>query len=276
MERDPDVDAIEVRLLLQAIHDKYGYDLRGYSEPTMQRRAMAVLARSGLPHLGELLHQVLVDPELFARVLNDMTVRVTDMFRDPDLYRVFRARIVPVLRSYPLLRIWHAGCASGEEAYASAILLLEEGLLDRAQIYATDLSPRAIEDAKHGVYGAERVAAFAENHQRAGGQRDFSDYYTAAYGGIAMSDVLRRSILFFQHNLVSDHAFGEMHVFFCRNVFIYFGADLRARVLAKLAESLCPGGFLCLGSSEQVPRSELPTPFSEYAPQERIYRHAPR
>ena len=276
MEGDQDVDSIEVRLLLEAIHAKYGYDLREYSAPTVKRRVQGVLARTGLPHLGELIHQVLVDPNLFARVLNDLTVRVSDMFRDPEFYRTFRSRVVPILRSYPLLRIWHAGCAAGEEAYASAILLQEEGLYDRTQIYATDLSPQAIADAKHGVYGAERMAGFADNYAKAGGTRDFSEYCTAAYGGIAMTDSLRRNILFFQHNLVSDHVFAEMHVVFCRNVFIYFAPELRTRVVSKFAHSLCAGGFLCLGSSEQLPRSALPAQFTELAAGERIYRHVAR
>ncbi len=276
MGRDADVEAIEIRALLDAINTRYGYDLREYTAASMQRRVLAVLARTGLPHISELMHQVLIDPELFTQVLEGLTVRVSDMFRDPEFYRTFRTRVVPILRTYPLLRIWHAGCAAWEEAYASAILLTEEGLYERAQIYATDLSAQAIEDAKHGVYSAERVAVFADNYERSGGERCFSNYYTAAYDRIAMAEALRRNILFFQHNLVSDHAFGEMHVVFCRNVFIYFDPELRERVTTKFEHSLCAGGFLCLGSAEQVPRSGRPSSFTDFAVDERIYRYAPQ
>jgi chemotaxis protein methyltransferase CheR len=274
MERDG-VEAIETRALLDAIYARYGYDLREYTAASMKRRVHAVLARTGIEHLGELMHRVLVDPDFFVQVLDDLTVRVSDMFRDPAFYRAFRARVVPVLRTYPLLRIWHAGCASGEEAYASAILLQEEGLYERTQIYATDLSAQAVAEAKHGVYAAERLPTFAENYARAGGLGHFSDYYTAAYDGLAMTEALRRNVLFFQHNLVSDHAFGEMHVVFCRNVFIYFGPELRDRVMATFGHSLCAGGFLCLGSAEQVPRGDRPSVFTDFAPDERIYRHTP-
>jgi chemotaxis protein methyltransferase CheR len=275
MAPDTDVEAIEIRGLLDAIYARYGYDLRDYTATSMRRRVQAVLARTGIAHLGELTHRVLIDPDFFVAVLNDLTVRVSDMFRDPAFYRVFRARVVPILRTYPLLRIWHAGCASGEEAYASAIVLSEEGLYDRAQIYATDLSLRAVEDAKNGFYAAERVATFSENYARSGGGRSFADYYTEAYDGIAMTEALRRNILFFQHNLVSDQAFGVMHVVFCRNVFIYFDPELRERVMAKFASSLCAGGFLCLGSAEQVPRGGGPAVFDDFATDERIYRYAP-
>src|SRR5262249_15352189 len=151
---------------------------------------------------------------------------------------------------YPLLRIWHAGCATGDEVYASAILLHEAGLYDRAQIYATDVSPRALECAKQGLYSERQLAPFAENYAKSGGTTSFSEYYTEAYSHFAMKDFLKRNILFFQHDLVSDYVFGEMHVVFCRNVLLYFGAGLRACVLAKFRESLCPGGFLCLGVSE--------------------------
>lgn len=267
-----ELTAIEIELLLEAIRARYGYDLRGYADRTMQRRVQAALSRSGFKHLAELQHHVLRDPVLFANVLNDLSVRVTAMFRDPGFFRAFREHAVPLLRTYPLLKIWHAGCATGEEAYATAILLSEAGLYERVQIYATDLSAHAVDVAKQGVYPADRLAAFEESYVAAGGAGAFSRYYTQAYNGFAMSETLRRNILFFQHNLVSDHVFGEMNAVFCRNVFIYFGHELRSRVLHKLTQSLCSGGFLCLGSSEQLSAADRTGRFEEVAGKQPIYR----
>jgi chemotaxis protein methyltransferase CheR len=273
MDPDDELEAIEIRLFLEAIHARYGYDLREYATASSRRRVLAVLAKSGFDNLGQLQHATLKDADLFASVLHDLVVRVTKMFRDPSFYRTFRARVVPVLRTYPFLKVWHSGCATGEEAYASAILLSEEGLYARTQIYATDLSPSAVEQAKQGVYSTECLREFGENHLRPGGASPLASYYTEAYGRIALRDSLRKNVLFFQHDLVSDHVFGEMNVIFCRNVLIYFGQSLRERVIAKFAQSLCPGGFLCLGSEEKLPRSGHA--FVEFAPEERIYRHEP-
>lgn len=267
-----ELEAIELRLLLDAIRARYGYDLHGYADRTLQRRVQAALAKSGFARLSDLQHHVLRDPALFSTVLHDLSVGVTAMFRDPSFFRAFREHAVPLLRTYPLLKIWHAGCSTGEEAYAMAILLSEAGLYDRVQIYATDLSAHAIEAAKQGVYPLDRLAAFEESYVYAGGAGPFAQYYTAAYNGFAMNEVLRRKILFFQHNLVSDHVFGEMNAIFCRNVFIYFGAELRARVLHKLTQSLCAGGFLCLGSSEQLTAADRERGFQEVAGSQPIYR----
>jgi chemotaxis protein methyltransferase CheR len=221
---------------------------------------------------------VLADPDLFVSVLDDLTVRVSDMFRDPSFHRTLREQVVPLLRTYPLLNIWHCGCATGEEVYSFAILLSETGLYDRAQIYATDLSQRALEQAKAGIYSADRLPLFAENYNRAGGTADFSDYVTTAYDQVALRGSLRRQVVFFQHDLVSDHVFGEMHVVFCRNVLMYFGPDLRGRVVGKLAESLVPGGFLALGADERLlgpAPGAAASSLSEFAPAVRIYRRGP-
>jgi chemotaxis protein methyltransferase CheR len=279
LERDLEGDnerqseAIEVRLLLEGIYARYGYDLRGYADASMQRRVRAVLARMGIERVSELQHRVLREPETFSYVLGSLAVCVTELFRDPDQYRLLRERVIPVLRTYPLLKIWLAGCASGEEAYSMAMLLTEEGLYERTQIYATDLNAEALERAKAGVYSIEALPAFQDGFQRAGGTSDISRYCTVAYDAIAMSDALRRNILFFQHDLVSDHAFGEMNVIFCRNVFIYFGAELRTRVLDKLAESLRSGGYLCLGRSERIGRSQHEQSFEQLTASEAIYRY---
>ena len=266
-----EVEAIEIRLLLEAIRARYGYDLRGYAPKSMRRRVLAALARSGLPDLGALQHALLTDGARFTEVLADLTVRVSEMFRDPHFYRVLRDKVVPILGTYPLLRIWHAGCAAGEEAYASAILLGEHGLYERAQIYATDVSLEALEQAKQGTYRAESLQLFADNYEKGGGKGDFAAYITVAYDGIAMKPGLRRNVLFLHHDLVSDHVFGEMQIVFCRNVLIYFDRALRERVLAKLVQSLAPGGFLCLGASERLPRG-VAGELSEFAAPG-IYRH---
>jgi chemotaxis protein methyltransferase CheR len=266
-----DVDDLEVRLLLEAIHAKYGYDLREYAMPSMRRRVMAALARSGLPHLGEMQHRVLHDPEFFATVLDGLTVRVSEMFRDPPFYRAFRARVIPLLRTYPLLKLWHAGCATGDEVYTTAIVLLEENLYARSQIYGTDLSAQALEHAKAGVYTSEAMRKNDRNYAAADGRKTLASYYTEAYGQAAFPEYLRKNVLFFQHNLASDHVFGEMHVIFCRNVLIYFDPALRRRILDTFAQSLCPGGFLCLGSSERISdRAD----FTAFDVEQRIYRRA--
>jgi len=265
----------DVRAFLEAVHSRYGYDMRGYSAASIGRRVRAALARSRLPDVPALTVGVLEDPALFAAVLDDLTVRVSEMFRDPAFHRALREQVVPLLRTYPRLNIWHCGCATGEEVYSFAILLAETGLYDRAQIYATDLSQRALEQAKAGIYPADRLSLFAENYRRAGGTGEFGEYVTAAYDQIALRGSLRRQVVFFQHDLVSDHVFGEMQVVFCRNVLMYFGPELRAKVVSKLVESLVPGGFLALGADERLlapaPGSAASS-LSEFAPAVRIYR----
>lgn len=271
MQPSDDVDELEARLFLEAINARYGYDLRGYALPSLRRRLEVALAKSGLPNMGELQHRVLNQPGLFASVLDDLVVRVTELFRDPPFHRAFRQHVVPLLRTYPEVKIWHAGCATGEEVYASAVLLVEEGLYDRAQIYATDISASALATAREGVYPASALESLDEGYRLAGGKGRLEDHFLAAYGSIAVREALRRNVVFFQHNLVSDYALGEMHVIFCRNVLIYFGSDLRDRVLGMFGDNLCGGGFLCLGGSESLPGSSAAV-FADVAPPWRIYR----
>src|SRR3954468_20733346 len=272
MRPDPEVEELEVRLILEAIHSRYGYDLREYARPSMRRRMLSALSRSEAANLGDLQHRLLADPGLFGVVLDQLMVQVSEMFRDPSFFLVFRREIVPLLRTYPLIKIWHAGCASGEEVYTSAILLAEEGLYDRTQIYATDLSGPALERAQEGVYSADLARRFAENYRASGGTASFESYVSSAYDRIAIRESLRRNIVFFQHNLVSDQPPGEMQVIFCRNVLIYFGGELRQRVVTKMAGGLCRGGFLCLGHSEQPPVTLDRVVFREHVAPERIYR----
>ena len=266
-----ETESIEISLVLEAIHRRYGYDLRGYGSDSIGRRVRAALAKSGLEHLGELQHRLLADPEFFAGVFEDLTVHVSEMFRDPEFYRAFRERVVPALRTYPELKIWHAGCSTGEEVYATAILLTEENLYERSQIYATDLSVTALEHAREGVYSDEQARTFARRYAESGGKGQFESYTRTAYDRVAIQERLRKNVVFFHHDLVSDYALGEMHVVFCRNVLIYFGESLRERVLGVLKDGLCRGGFLCLGASESLPAA-FEGAFSTFAANERIYQ----
>lgn len=270
MGRPSDPENIEISLVLEAIQRRYGYDLREYVPDTIERRLRAALVRSGCAHFGELVHRLLHEPAFFADLLDRLTVQVSDMFRDPEFYRVFRARVVPHLRTYPEIKLWHAGCAAGEEVYASAILLAEEELYDRAQIYATDVSAVAIERAKEGVYTQEQAVAFARNYALAGGAAAFDEYVISAYGRVAVRESLKKNVVFFQHNLAADYAIGEMNVIFCRNVLFYFDSGLRRRVLGMLAQGLGRGGFLCLGATEAAPEEGIG--FGDFAPRERIFR----
>jgi chemotaxis protein methyltransferase CheR len=268
---DVEVERIEVGLMLEAIHAKYGYDLRGYTPAPMLTRVRALLARTGVAHLGELQHRLLHDAEFFGAVLHGLTVQVSAMFRDPSFYRKLRERVVPILRTYPEIKIWHAGCSSGEEVYAMAILLTEENLYDRTRIYATDISAAALERAREGVYPASRIEAFASDYAASGGPRRLDEYYDCDRGSIVMKQSLRRNLAFFQHDLVSDYALGEMNVILCRNVLIYFGAELRGRVFGTFAQGLGRGGFLCLGASEALPESQAHE-FRDFESLERVYR----
>ncbi len=274
VEREPADDAA-IRRFLQTVFVNYGYDLRAYAPASIRRRVLAVLATSGLDSVDDLERRIVSDPSFAGTVIDHLTVNVSEMFRDPAFFRTVRERLVPLLRTYPRLNIWNSGCATGEEAYSTAILLTEEGLYDRCQIYATDVNARVVEQAKQGIYPAATVARFAENYRRAGGRSFCSSYFTEAYDRIAMRDALRRNIVFFQHDLVGDHVFGEMNIIFCRYVFIYFGRDLQERIATKLAQSLRPGGFLGLGSSERLP-PRLLDQFTAVAPDERIYQFQPR
>lgn len=265
----------ELARFLTSIFDRYGYDLRGYAPLPLQRRVRACLMRWHLESLADLEAKMAGDPAFFGEVLDGLTVHVSALFRDPSFYRAFRCRLVPLLRTYARLNIWSCGCAAGEEAYSTAILLAEEGLYERAQIYATDVSPRAVERARSGIYAGEDFSRFAANYAAAGGAFDFTRYFTQAYQRVAVRDFLRRNIVFFQHDLVSDHVFGEIDLISCRNVLIYFGGELRGRSLEKLRESLRPGGFLCLGQSEQLPR-RFRSDFIELVPEERIYKQGAR
>ena len=262
---------LEVKLVLEAIYARHGYDFRQYTADSMERRVQAAAAKIGALHLGELQHRVIHHPADFSAVLDVLTVRVTEMFRDPSFYRAFRELVIPILRTYPEIKIWHAGCASGEEVYASAILLSEADLYQRAQIYATDISSVALEHAREGVYREQDLPSFAHNYYAAGGSADFDRYWSRAYGRVSVKEELRANVHFFQHDLVSDYSLGEMHVIFCRNVLIYFGAQLRERVSSLFDGGLARRGVLCLGASEALLPSQREH-YDDVSATERIFR----
>lgn len=262
---------LELSLILEAIQSCYGYDFRPYARDSMARRVAAAAAKLGAKHLGELQHRLIHDPATFAAVLDLLTVRVTGMFRDPSVYRTLRERVIPVLRTYPELKVWHAGCASGEEVYATAILLSEAGLYERAQIYATDMSSAAVAQTRDAVYDEECLPTFTQNYREAGGERDLGSYFLRGYGKISIVPALKRNVHVFQHDLASDHSLGEMQIVFCRNVLIYFGEELRRRVFRMFEDTLVRGGMLCLGQSETLPAAERDR-YAEFSATDRIYR----
>ena len=265
-------DDIELRLLLDAIYHRYQYDFRAYSEASLRRRLASAVGYFRCGSLSGLQAIVLHEPEQFNELLRFLTVQVSDLFRDPSYFRSLREVVVPYLATYPSLKVWVAGCSTGEEAYSLAILLLEEGLLDRTLIYATDINPRSLRAAEEGVYEIERFARFSQNYLDAGGRASLSNYYTAQYGSAVFDRKLKAAILFSDHSLATDHAFAEVELVSCRNVLIYFEKALQDRAIGVLRDSLCRKGFLGLGIKETLRFSAHAMAFSELVPQDRIYQ----
>jgi chemotaxis protein methyltransferase CheR len=267
---------IEQRLLIDAIFHRYHYDFRGYAQASLKRRLGTALLQFGCKSLSQLQDRVLHEPAVFPALLEYLTVQVSDMFRDPGYFRALREEVVPLLRTYPSLKIWVAGCSAGEEVYSLAILLREEGLLERTLIYATDINPHALRAAEAGVFDMERVAAFTANHARSGARTSLSDYYTALYGRVVLDKSLRQHIVFSDHSLATDNVFAEVHLVSCRNVLIYFERDLQNRALGLFREALCHRGFLGLGSKESLRFSAEAGAFDDFVAEDRIYRKKAR
>ena len=263
---------IELQLLVDAIFLKYHYDFRDYAGASLKRRLTAAMAHFRCDTLSQLQDRVIHDPAVFPQMLDYLTVQVSEMFRDPPYFLALRGKVVPLLRTYPSLKIWIAGCSTGEEAYSMAILLREEGLLERTLIYATDINLRALEQAEAGIYPIDRIAGFTENHRRSGAPGSLSDYYTAAYDRAVFDKTLRAQIVFSDHSLATDSVFAEMHLVSCRNVLIYFTRELQERALGLFRESLAHRGFLGVGSRETLRFSEHANAFDPFVPTERIYR----
>ncbi len=263
---------IEIDLLLEAMFRKYGYDFRNYARASIERRILHQLSKSGLSNISEMQGRLLADKEFFKRMLLDLSINVTEMFRDASFYVAFREKVVPYLRAHPFIRIWIAGCATGEEVYSMAIVLQEEGLFDQTRIYATDINEEVLQIAKEGVYSLENIQEYTLNYQKAGGQKAFSDYYTAHQDTAVITPSLKTHVVFASHNLVHDAKFNEMHLISCRNVMIYFNQTLKDRVLKLFHESLCPLGLLCLGSKESVQFSAYENQFDPLIKDEKIYK----
>lgn len=271
-QSDRTVADLELRLLLEAIFERYHYDFRRYAPASLKRRVAAALTHFGCASISELQARALHDPKVFPELLGLLTVQVTDLFRDPPFYRAIRERVVPYLRTYPSLKLWVAGCSTGEEAYSLAILLQEEGLLDRTLIYATDIHTESLRVAQRGVYPLERFAVFSDNYQRAGGRASLSDYYTARYDSAVLDRSLKDAILFSDHSLATDSAFAEVALASCRNVLIYFERELQDRAIGVLRDSIHRNGFLGLGTKETLRFSAHADAFTPFAAEERIYR----
>ena len=267
-----DLVDLEIKLLMEGLYQVYGYDFREYSEASLRRRVTQWLSGSGFATLSLAQSHLLRDRGLFDSLLRGITVNVSEMFRDPLFFKIIREQVVPYLKTYPFVKIWHAGCATGEEAYSMAILLLEEGLKDRFRIYATDINEEVIRKAQQGIYPLQELQRFTRNYQQAGGIASFSDYYTARYDHAILSSSLRENIVFAAHNLAIDADFGEMNLILCRNVMIYFKQPLKERVLGLFDRSLVSGGYLCLGTKESLDRREISERYEAITPRMQVYR----
>lgn len=249
---DRDLQDIEIRLLLEALYLRYQHDFRSYAPASLWRRVHMGMRQLGFDRLADLQHAVLRDPALLTQLLQHLTVQVSEMFRDPPHFRTLRERVVPELCTYPSLKVWVAGCSHGEEVWSLAILLHEEGLLDRTILYATDIHPQALQAAEAGVFALDRMAAFSRNYLEAGGRGSLSDYYTSGYNGVIFDRALKRQIVFADHSLATDAVFSEVHLVSCRNVLIYFDRTLQDRAVGLFRDALVRRGFLGLGTRETV------------------------
>jgi len=263
---------IEFSLIVDAIYRMYHYDFREYAVASLRRRLKAAMTRFGCRTLSQLQDKILHDPAVFRPLLDFLTVQVSEMFRDPGYFRALREQVIPLLRTYPSLKVWVAGCSSGEEAYSLAILLKEEGLLDKTIIYGTDINPQTLQVAAAGVYDLSRVAGFTANHHESGARSSLSDYYTAAYGRAVFDKSLKEHIVFSDHSLATDSVFAEVHLVSCRNVLIYFNRSLQDRALGLFREALCRQGFLGIGAKESLRFSAEAEMFLQFVPDDRIYQ----
>jgi chemotaxis protein methyltransferase CheR len=270
--RDAELEAIELELLLEAVYRRYSFDFREYAISSLRRRLWKRVEEEGLQSISGLQERVLHDPTAMDRLLRDLSVNVTSMFRDPSFYRSFREHVVPQLRTYPFIRIWNAGCSTGEETWSVAIVLHEAGLLDRVRLYGTDVNASVLQRARSGSMSLERVKSYAVDYGQAGGTGDLLDYFDTDGDTCTLRQDLASSVVFAQHNLVSDRSFNEFHVIMCRNVMIYFGRTLQDRVHALLHESLAMFGFLALGRKESIRFTRHEASYQDLDAREKLYR----
>jgi chemotaxis protein methyltransferase CheR len=269
---DRAVEEVETRLLLDGVFRHYGYDFRDYAQSSVRRRLRHLLLAENLGSITELTERVLHDPAWLEKLVAAFSINVSAMFRDPSFYRAFREKLVPIMRTYPFVRIWHAGCSTGEEVYSIAILLHETGLYERCRIYATDFNETVLRKAREGIFPLPAMKAYTANYIQAGGTSAFSEYYTAQYDSAIFRPWLRKNLVFAQHNLAMDTSFNELHVIICRNVMIYFNRTLQNRVVDLFSESLVRLGFLCLGNKESLKGTHGEAAYDIVDADERIYR----
>ncbi len=272
MTENKETEDIEIHLLLKGIYDRYGFDFRDYAPASLKRRIFKSVFDEGVKTISALQEKLLHDSTCMNRFLRTVSVDVSSMFRDPLFYQTIREKILPMFRSEPLIRIWHAGCASGEEVYSMAIVLHEEGLYDKSRIYATDMNSALLEEAKAGVYQLSVMKDFADNYRKAGGKASASEYYTAMYDRAIFSSPLKKNIVWANHNLATDSSFNEFHIILCRNVMIYFNSVLQNRVHTLFYESLPTGGILGLGKSETFTFTAYESKYEEIDAKEKLYR----
>ncbi|MDQ6970541.1 MAG: protein-glutamate O-methyltransferase CheR [Mariprofundus sp.] len=263
------IENIELKLLLEGVYQHYGYDFRQYAHASIKRRIKRHMALNNIATMSQLQDRVLHDVQLMDKLFKDISVHVTDMFRDPDFYHSFRNNIVPLLHTFPLFHIWHAGCSTGEEVYSLAILLREADLLERARIYATDINDVALKTAQQGIYPLSHMQNSIALYRDAGGREDFSEYYVARYGNVLFDPALKQYITFCNHNLVTDQPFQRFDIILCRNVMIYFNTELKAQSIKLFHQSLNPRGLLAVGAKESV---DMKKHFESFDKANRIYR----
>jgi chemotaxis protein methyltransferase CheR len=262
----------QVEILLNDLLENCGYDFTNYSKASLKRRINRLLTLDSFPSFAEFRYRVRNDPAYLNRFVEEITVNVTEMFRDSNFYTVLKNDIIPILATYPLIRIWHAGCSTGEEVYSMAILLKEANILYKSLLYATDINPQVVQQAKSGIFSLNQMKQYSENYIASGGRKDFSSYYTARYDHAKFNEELTNRMIFATHNLVSDHSFNEFQLILCRNVLIYFDRDLQEKVLTTFDESLEVLGFLALGSKETIKFSTIARKYKQHKSMEKIWR----
>jgi chemotaxis protein methyltransferase CheR len=267
-----DLETIELKLLLEGIYRQYGFDFREYAPASLRRRVWRRVEAEGAGTIAGLLERVLHEPDAMERLLLDLSINVTSMFRDPTFYVALRKQVVPLLRTYPFTRIWVAGCSTGEEVYSLAILLSEEGLYERTRIYATDINEAVLDQARAGVFPLDKMRDYTENYIRGGGTRSFSEYYLAKYEGALFDRSLTENVIWAPHNLVQDRAFNQFNLILCRNVMIYFDRSLQSKVHQLFVDSLERFGILALGHKESIRFTGFERCYEELDGHERLFR----
>ena len=271
-KKEDELEKLEIRLLLDGLYEYYGYDFRDYAPATLKRRVSERIRREQVTSVTGLLAKVLHDSDCMRRLVSEFSITVSSMFRDPGFFMTLRKEVVPMLKTFPFIRLWHAGCGNGEEVYSMAILLFEEGLYDRSQIFATDINETAIRKARAGIFPLEKMQKFTQNYIAAGGKKDLSDYYTARYGNAIFRTGLKKNLVFFRHCLTTHELFNEFNAIICRNVMIYFRGSLQARVHDLFYNSLVNFGFLGLGDKESIRFTPHESCYEASSRQEKIYK----